>query len=502
MSTHEQITNNPTSAVRNTGGRKGPQGLEEPMSDEVGKIRSQYIDISIVSQTESPHAKRTEDNQGNVSKGEYHPVRLADIQRAKIVKGVTGNLNQEDIDRTPMKTISPSLGHMRKETLSHLGSGISVSRGLGCLATSRHTMEVEIANGSLKLPKESIDSYEDLRTAFRENYLQQTKHIKDPVEIHHIKQRDGESTEDFMERYKAKVLDVEGAPECMRIFGFMHGITHTGLIKCLYERIPRSMDEIYRMTTSFLQGEVAAFSHGQRKAYSSWKQSKVAKPRITQKLLYRETAIIFSPLGEEDGTECPMIIEAEMGGHFVHRVYVDGGASSEVLYEHCFKKLRKEIRDQMVPATTHLIGFSGETIWPLGQIALLVKIGDEVHSHLPLYEFHGYQVTIPTQCNNRQAGHTENPRRTINSARDHPVSRSKPSTGRENKIAIHPEYPEQTIAIGSTLTEKGRKELCSLLKQNLDIFAWKPADMTGVPRSIAEHCLNIQESPVRQKKRG
>ncbi|GKA40940.1 hypothetical protein Tco_0733533, partial [Tanacetum coccineum] len=35
MSTHEQITNNPTSAVRNTGGRNGPQGMEEPMSDEV-----------------------------------------------------------------------------------------------------------------------------------------------------------------------------------------------------------------------------------------------------------------------------------------------------------------------------------------------------------------------------------------------------------------------------------------------------------------------------------
>ncbi|GJY31285.1 hypothetical protein Tco_0414780 [Tanacetum coccineum] len=35
MSTHEQIINNPTSAVRNTGGRNGPQGLEEPMSDEI-----------------------------------------------------------------------------------------------------------------------------------------------------------------------------------------------------------------------------------------------------------------------------------------------------------------------------------------------------------------------------------------------------------------------------------------------------------------------------------
>ncbi|GJX47093.1 hypothetical protein Tco_0272283 [Tanacetum coccineum] len=36
MSTHEQQTTiHLTSAVRNTGGRNGPQGLEEPMSDEV-----------------------------------------------------------------------------------------------------------------------------------------------------------------------------------------------------------------------------------------------------------------------------------------------------------------------------------------------------------------------------------------------------------------------------------------------------------------------------------
>ncbi|GJU65216.1 hypothetical protein Tco_1247051 [Tanacetum coccineum] len=61
-------------------------------------------------------------------------------------------------------------------------------------------------------------------------------------------------------KYMAEVMDVEGAPECMRISGFMHGITQPGLIKHLYERIPRSMDEMYRMTTSFLQGKVAAFS--------------------------------------------------------------------------------------------------------------------------------------------------------------------------------------------------------------------------------------------------
>ncbi|GKG07633.1 reverse transcriptase domain-containing protein, partial [Tanacetum coccineum] len=70
-----------------------------------------------------------------------------------------------------------------------------------------------------KLPKESIDSYEDLRTSFRENYLQQTKHIKDPMEIHHIKQRDGESTEDFMERYNCEFHSDTGhnTNECMQL---------------------------------------------------------------------------------------------------------------------------------------------------------------------------------------------------------------------------------------------------------------------------------------------
>ncbi|GKA94623.1 reverse transcriptase domain-containing protein [Tanacetum coccineum] len=66
------------------------------------------------------------------------------------------------------------------------------------------------------------------------------------------------------------------------------------------------------------------------------------------------------------------------------------------------------------------------------------------------------------------------------------------------------EHPDQTIAIGFTLTKKGHKELCALLKQNLDVFAWKPADMTGVPRHVAEHRLNVREGclPIRQKKRG
>ncbi|GJR36890.1 reverse transcriptase domain-containing protein [Tanacetum coccineum] len=58
--------------------------------------------------------------------------------------------------------------------------------------------------------------------------------------------------------------------------------------------------------------------------------------------------------------------------------------------------------------------------------------------------------------------------------------------------------------IGSTLTEEGRNKLCGLLQRNLDIFAWKPVDVTGVPRHIVEHHLNVWKgcSPIIQKKRG
>ncbi|GKB62261.1 reverse transcriptase domain-containing protein [Tanacetum coccineum] len=72
------------------------------------------------------------------------------------------------------------------------------------------------------------------------------------------------------------------------------------------------------------------------------------------------------------------------------------------------------------------------------------------------------------------------------------------------KVAIHHDFPDQEVALGGTLSVEGRTALCALLKRNLDIFAWQPSDMTGVPRQIAEHILNIRDGYplVRQKKRG
>ncbi|GJY30023.1 reverse transcriptase domain-containing protein [Tanacetum coccineum] len=113
------------------------------------------------------------------------------------------------------------------------------------------------------------------------------KYIKDPVEIYNIRQRDGESMEEFVRRYKLECRDVKGDPKCMKISGFMHGITNPELIKRLHDKIPKSLDEMIRITTSFLGGEVAASNRKRKKPFSSWKQQEDNQKQNFKKGGYR-----------------------------------------------------------------------------------------------------------------------------------------------------------------------------------------------------------------------
>jgi hypothetical protein len=45
--------------------------------------------------------------------------------------------------------------------------------------------------------------------------------------------------------------------------------------------------------------------------------------------------------------------------------------------------------------------------------------------------------------------------------------------------------------------------LVDFLRANVDIFAWSPSDMLGIPREVAEHALEIRagSKPVKQRLR-
>nr|GEU53407.1 reverse transcriptase domain-containing protein [Tanacetum cinerariifolium] len=328
-------------------------------------------------------------------------------------------------------------------------------------------------------------------------------------------------------------MHVNGAPECMRIFGFMHGITNPDLIKRMNDNILKSMDEMISVTKSFLRGEVAAVNQSKKKAPLAWKHHEGSCRQSFDKSFSTEPEISFPPLANDDGQESPIVIEAEVEGHLVHRMYIDGGSSSEILYEHRFNRLCPEVNSRMVPATTPIIGFSGEISWPLGQIPLTVSIREGEHSTNALMNI--MVVRSPSPYNGI-IGHPGLRKIQVVPSTEHGMLKflvvgeivtlrdntiipaeckmvakapngsppKEPTVVEGIKMAIHPKYPKQTVTIGESLSEKGRMELCNLLKDNLDIFAWKLADMTGVPRSIAKHRLNIREGcqPIRQKRRG
>ncbi|GKE67769.1 hypothetical protein Tco_1521930 [Tanacetum coccineum] len=218
---------------------------------------------------------------------------------------------------------------------------------------------------------------------------------------------------------------------------------------------------------------------------------RVARQRITHSFSINPE-VFFPPLGKDKGTEDPMIIEVEIGGHCVHRMYVDGRSALEILYEHCFSQLRPKIKKQLIPATTPLIGFNGEIIWPIEQIQLLVKIGDEEYSTSAWMNFmvvrssslyngiirrpgvrklqavsstaHG-MLKIPVEGGviTLKSSKLVRLEYAVVSGPEGAPSSTKPIIDERIKVAINQEYPEQIAMIGSTLTEEGRNKLCGLL---------------------------------------
>ncbi|GJU64202.1 reverse transcriptase domain-containing protein [Tanacetum coccineum] len=370
--------------------------------------------------------------------------------KVKIVQEDTRNQGQRSKDQALRMTIYPN---HRDDPEDHLK----------IFQTAAKVWYDEIQPKLDDIHPKSINNYDDLKKAFLANFLQQKKCIKDPVEIHHINQREGESTKDFMQRFKTErekwqpptkhekgtskwkqqeprrkqnfdrrgdfrnhqrfeqrrdkfTLLTKSLREILALnkgkfkasppmttlvekrnsnkFCGFHGEVGHNTDECMH--LKRQTEEMIKagklshLIKEIKQGGRKDQPKATKKGETSGKDKtmailmvqpwqKIAKQRITQSFS-SDPEISFPPLGEEDGLEGPMIIEAEIGGHFIYRMYVDGGSSLKILYEHCFKRLRLEVKNQMVPATTPLIGFSGEVIWPMGQISLPVKIGDAEHS--------------------------------------------------------------------------------------------------------------------------
>ncbi|GJW16998.1 reverse transcriptase domain-containing protein [Tanacetum coccineum] len=255
--------------------------------------------------------------------------------------------------------------------------------------------------------------------------------------------------------------------------------------------------------------------------------------------------ITFPSVTRGSNSSAPVIIKAKIFGREVGRVHMDSGSSCEVIYEHCFMKLKPSIRASKIDSKVPLIGFLREKSWSSEEIPLEITIGNPlsqggetlnfviVRSDSPYNMLLGRTVMqkmgiIVSTIHGAIKFHTAKGIGTVFSTygsdkikegmkkvKEMPPASKKgvfSYTKAEEKVVINDKYPEQTVTIRKQLTKHFKQRLRGLLRSNADVFAWTHTDMTGIPRTIliegkpfkTGHKLNEYShiKPIKQKRQG
>ena len=297
----------------------------------------------------------------------------------------------------------------------------------------------------------------------------------------------------------------------------------------------------WQTTTQYQQplGEIHVISGGfagggesssARKAHlRSIRSGEVIKVPVVSKLPQLDTSITFSDSDLErfqHPHDDPLVIRAVVANIMVHRVLVDNESSADIIFTSAFDKMDIG-RIKLEPISTHLRGFSGEKVLPLGSIQLVLTLGDPPCQAMTTARF--LVVDAPSTYNILLGRPSLNAIKAIPSAYhmmikfpttsrvgmvrgDQRVARECYSASVKQKtvdnvyldnLDMRDDDPEHLAYIGSKLMENLKSPLTHFLRQNKDVFAWKQVDMGGIDPTIITHRLNVSPSfkPVKKKRR-
>ena len=269
--------------------------------------------------------------------------------------------------------------------------------------------------------------------------------------------------------------------------------------------------------------------------------------QAVSKLPRLDTSITFSDSdleGCQHPHDDPLVIKAVVANKTFHRVLIDNGSSADIIFALAFDKMDIE-RGKLEPVSTHMRGFSGEKVLPLGSIQLVLTLGDPpcqattatrflivdaptaynmllgrpslnaikaipsaYHMMIKFPTISGVGMVREDQRVARECYSASVKRKTVDNIyldeldmRDEMNTRLEPSEDLE--LVPLDDNPEHLAYIGSKLAEDLKSLLTHFLRQNKDVFAWKQADMGGIDPTIITNRLNVSLSfkPVKQKRR-
>ena len=233
------------------------------------------------------------------------------------------------------------------------------------------------------------------------------------------------------------------------------------------------------------------------------------------KLPRLDTSITFS---DSDLEGCqhlhddPLVVRAVMANKTVHRVLVDNGSSADIIFASAFDKMGIG-REKLKPVNTHLRGFSGEKVLPLGSIQLVLSQATTTARFLVVDASSAYNMLLGRPSLNainaipsayhmmikfpteggvgmvqgdlrvaRECYSASVKQKAVDNVNmDELDMRDKVLTQPEPSKELEPvsldDDPKHLAYIGSKLTEDLKSLLTQFLRQNRDVFAWKQADM-------------------------
>ncbi|XP_071708775.1 uncharacterized protein [Rutidosis leptorrhynchoides] len=220
---------------------------------------------------------------------------------------------------------------------------------------------------------------------------------------------------------------------------------------------------------------------------------------------WKQELIAFPSMSNTNPSYAPVVVEARIANCIVGGICTDTGAGADIMYEHCFVRLLERVKEKMKDILVPLASFDNDPLWSIGSILLEVVLGKSLFKRTAHIEF--LVVKANSQYNvilERSAMMTfDAVTSTILGMMKFPTPARIATLYAERKRTTE-SFPDQKIIIGNTLTKETKEKLHNILDANIDVFAWQVSDMTGVPRHIAEHKLNVNPNipPVCQKKGG
>ncbi|GJW80404.1 reverse transcriptase domain-containing protein [Tanacetum coccineum] len=259
-----------------------------------------------------------------------------------------------------------------------------------------------------------------------------------------------------------------------------------------------------RVTTSFLGGEVAASNHERKKTFPPWKQHEGSQKQNFKKegfrnqqrsemkhdrfsLLTKTPKEIFTLDKVKFKAPPPMTTPVEKRNHAkFYEFHCEVGHNTDGCMH-----MKKQIEEMLKAGKL----FSGEIIWPIGQIQLLDKIRDEEHFASPWMNFMVVRSSSPY---NGIIGRPRVKKLQAVPSTAHEILKI-PVEGGGITLKSSKLVPLECAVVSEPEGAPSATKL--IIKERIKVAH---ADMTGVPRHMAEHRLNVREgcSPVIQKKRG